>query len=382
MLESLPAAKGFAHFRVAGKVRESASITSFLLQPLGAGAPLRYRPGQFVVLRIPRDGAAPLLRAYSLSGDPDDGAGLRISVKHETAPAHLPEAPAGQGSSFLHERVEVGGQLEVAGPSGDFVLDEDSPRPVLLFSGGVGLTPMVSMLHRLASRSSRPVYFVHACENGAVHALRDEVLALAARRAGIRLHFCYRTPSAEDLAQGRCHSSGLVSRETLQALLPLDDYDVYLCGPRAFMQANWRLLRGLGIERSRIRYEFFGPATILDEDESPPAAEVSPPPAQAAGQDGAAPSVRFHPQAPALAWDEGCRSLLELAEKAGLAPPFSCRAGLCNACQTPLLSGTVEYPEAPLSEPPPGQVLLCCARPTSALVLALDDAQPTAARGA
>ncbi|TDF82407.1 FAD-binding oxidoreductase [Pseudomonas sp. H9] len=367
MLEAIPAAKGFARFEVTRKVQESASITSFVLEPAPATGRVAFRPGQFIVVRIPQAQGPQLLRAYSLSSDPDDVAQLRISVKHELAPAHAPDVPAGVGSSFLHEAVQVGEHLEIAGPAGNFFLDESSERPVLLFSGGVGLTPMVSMLHRLA-HTARPVYFIHACENGAVHALREEVLALANSRTGINVHFCYRMPSEGDLQQAHHHSSGLVTRETLQALLPLDDYDVYLCGPRPFMQANWRLLRGLGIDKARIRYEFFGPATILDEDEGPAALPVTAPTPQA----DTALSVRFEPSGQSVAWDAACPSLLECAEQAGLAPPFSCRAGLCNSCLTPLLSGTVQYSEAPLMTPEPGQVLLCCARPTSAVVLALN----------
>lgn len=369
MLESVGVSKGFARFFVTEKVRESTSITSFVLRPAINDTGMAFRPGQFIVVRIPLSDGAQVLRTYSLSGDPDDHSQVRISVKHETAPAHLPDVPAGVGSSFLHESLDVGEQLDIAGPSGEFVLDESSGRPVVLFSGGVGLTPMVSMLHRLATRSNRTVYFIHACENGDVHALREEVLALAARRSNIHVHFCYRTPTIDDVENRSHHSSGLVNRETLQELLPLDDYDVYLCGPRPFMQANWRLLRVLGVEKTRIRYEFFGPATILDEDE-PVTVPVSPP----AGVKQASEtemSVRFEPSGPPVMWDKGCHTLLELAEQTGLSPAFSCRAGLCNTCLTPLLSGSVEYIEDPLIVPDAGQVLLCCARPTSSVVLAL-----------
>ncbi|MGE8144010.1 FAD-binding oxidoreductase [Pseudomonas frederiksbergensis] len=378
MFESGGATKGFAHFVVTEKVRESATISSFVLRSARHDTHLAFRPGQFIVVRIPLADGAQLLRTYSLSGDPDDHSRIRISVKHERAPAHLPDVPAGIGSSFLHESLAVGEHLEIAGPAGEFVLDESSERPVVLFSGGVGLTPMVSMLHRLATASTRSVYFIHACEDGAVHALREEVLALAAGRSNIRVHFCYRTPNADDLELGHHHSSGLVSRETLQVLLPLDDYDVYLCGPRPFMQANWRLLRGLGVDKARIRYEFFGPATILDEDEPAPAPVSTTPGAQQA-TDTEKPdtemSVRFDPSGQVVPWDQGCHSLLELAEQVGLSPSFSCRAGLCNTCLTPLISGSVEYIEAPLIEPEPGQVLLCCTRPTSSVVLALGDPQ-------
>lgn len=369
MLESVGVLKGFARFFVTEKVCESMSITSFVLRSAMNDTGMAFRPGQFIVVRIPLADGAQVLRTYSLSGDPDDHSQVRISVKHETAPAHLPDVPAGIGSSFLHESLDVGEQLDIAGPSGEFLLDESSERPVVLFSGGVGLTPMVSMLHRLTTRSNRTVYFIHACENGGVHALREEVLALAARRPNIYVHFCYRTPTVDDLENRLHHSSGLVNRETLQELLPLDDYDVYLCGPRPFMQANWRLLRGLGVEKTRIRYEFFGPATILDEDE-PIAAPASPPAGVKQASDTEM-SVRFEPSGPPVLWDKGCHTLLELAEQAGLSPAFSCRAGLCNTCLTPLLSGSVEYIEDPLIVPDAGRVLLCCARPTSSVVLAL-----------
>lgn len=357
---------GFKHYRVIEKNAESALITSFVLVAADGVSQLHFRPGQFLVVRLDLGDGVTTLRNYSLSGDPADPARLRISVKREPAPFDRPDLPAGLGSHYLHDQVQVGDSLEIAGPTGSFVLDEDSPRPVLLFSGGVGLTPMLSMLLRLSRDSSRPVYFVHACENGAVHGFRDEVLALADRRPGITPHFCYRNPTAEDLTHSACHSQGLISRETLQQLLPLDDYDVYLCGPRPFMQANWRLLRSLGIAAQRIHYEFFGPATVLDEDEvATSASPIAEPPAPREGEL----SVEFLPSGKRVAWDPGCHSLLELAEQAGLTPAFNCRAGLCNTCQVPLRQGSVEYFEEPLDMPQDGRVLLCCARPTSAVTV-------------
>lgn len=357
---------GFKRYRVVEKKAESAVITSFVLAAADGVSQLHFRPGQFLVVRLSLAEGVTALRNYSLSGDPANPSQLRISVKREPPPFDRPDLPAGLGSNYLHQQVQVGDTLEIAGPTGSFVLDEDSPRPVLLFSGGVGLTPMLSMLHRLSSDSSRPVYFVHACENGAVHALRDEVLALADRRPGITAHFCYRNPTPEDQAHPACHSQGLISRETLQQLLPLDDYDVYLCGPRPFMQANWRLLRSLGIAAHRIHYEFFGPATILEEDEDcAPAAPIVETPTLLEGEQ----IVEFLPSGKRVAWDPACHSLLELAEQAGLTPAFNCRAGLCNTCQVPLRQGSVEYFEEPLDMPQDGRVLLCCARPVSAVTV-------------
>lgn len=363
-------AQGFRALRVIEKRQESAVITSFVLAADHGTCP-PFVPGQFLVVRLTTGNGATLLRNYSLSGDRNDLSHLRISVKREPAPADQPQLPPGQGSNYLHDQVQVGDLLEVAGPAGEFVLDEHSTRPVVLLSGGVGLTPMLSMLHQLSRHSTRTVHFIHACENGAVHAFRDEVRQLAERRPGINVHFCYRSPSVDDQAYPAYHSQGLINRETLQALLPLDDYEVYLCGPPPFMQANWRLLRDLGIDRQRIHYEFFGPATVLENDQERAPASVTPAISSPPAATDNALTVHFLPSGTRVDWQQGCHSLLELAEQAGLTPSFNCRAGLCNSCQVGLREGTVEYFEEPLDAPINGNILLCCTRPTSALTIEL-----------
>lgn len=362
----------FERFRVARRIRESSAIVSFELVPVDGTRSLAFTPGQFVVLRLTLPDGERVLRHYSLSGDPADTTRWRISVKREAGGG---DVPPGRGSTYLHANVDVDDELELAGPAGAFVCDERSERPVVLMSGGVGVTPLVSMLYRLSRASQRRVHFIHACEHGAVHAFADEVRALAATRDGIDVHVCYRQPREDDLARGGFDSRGIVTRELLQSLLPLDDYDVYLCGPPGFMQANWRLLRGLGVARERIRYEFFGPATVLDSEVDASRAEVAAAgeranaePADVAGD---AITVRFAPHGEPIHWRPEHGTLLEMAEQAGYAPTFNCRAGLCNACMTPLLSGSVAYDEEPLSPPPEGSVLLCCARPTGAVTLDL-----------
>ncbi|WP_153136045.1 FAD-binding oxidoreductase [Paraburkholderia agricolaris] len=359
-------ARGFERFRVVRRSQESQSIVSFELVPVDAERSLSFVAGQFVAVRLTlRDGES-LLRHYSLSGDPADTTRWRISVKLEST-------PPGRGSTHLHECIGVGGELELAGPAGTFVCDEDNGRPVLLMSGGVGVTPHVSMLHRLTHASTRRVHVIHACENSVVHAFGDEIRRLAAMRDGIHTHVCYRNPLTGDEASGACDSTGLLTKETLQSLLPLDDYEVYLCGPPGFMQANWSLLRGLGIARERIHYEFFGPATVLEDHagDGSDAVQSAPGMAMPGPSSSSAVTVQFHPQADPLPWDSSCHSLLEMAEQAGYAPPFNCRAGICSACLTPLLAGEVDYIEEPLVPPPDGEVLLCCTRPVTPLTLAL-----------
>ena len=326
-----------------------------------------------------------VLRNYSMSAGPDGGRQLRIAVKQESAPIEQPELPAGLVSNYLHERVQPGDTLTAAGPMGDFFLDESSERPVVLLSGGVGITPMLSMLHRLVQTPSRAVHFIHACENGQVHAFAEEVLALAAAHENVSVHFCYRNPSAADRQQAGYHAEGLLNKALLQSWLALDDYDFYLCGPTGFMQATWQLLRSVGVAADRIRYEFFGPATLLEADTcalQPVKAEVKTSGAMIQPDDATsavtatlkgADSVQFLPQSEVHAWDSESASLLDFAEAQGLSPDFNCRSGLCNTCLCTLVSGEVQYVAEPLDPPPSGKVLLCCAKPVGPVVVSVGD---------
>jgi uncharacterized protein len=361
-------AGGFRPLKVIDKVRESSIITSFHLEPAEPGGWRAFEAGQFLVFRFPADNErGHVLRTYSVSCAPGHPGRYRISVKREVAPRQ--GVPEGLGSCHLHDIVEVGDILMADGPRGDFYLDRKSSRPVVLLSGGVGLTPMVSMLHALVEQSDRRAVFVHACDNGEVHALGDEVRSLAETRSGIEAHFVYRFPTEADRAAARYHAEGMVTRELLQQLLPLDDYDFYLCGPPPFMQAVFRLVRSLGVAKDRIAYEFFGPATMLEPGSLPAVVTVE----QAVGALPAvgAITVTFRKSGSSATWVDGSESLLTFAESHGLAPEFSCRAGVCGTCKTGLVDGEISYFEEPLDDPGARQVLICCARPKNSLVLDL-----------
>lgn len=389
MIESLESptttsqARHFREYKVVAKQAESQVITSFLLAPADGNPLLPYKPGQYLVFRFHIDGQT-VLRNYSVSGDPDQLGQLRISVKHETAPAGT-EVPDGLGSSYLHHQVQVGDMLQAAGPLGDFYLDESSARPVVLLSGGVGLTPMLSMLHRLVNQSERTVHFMHACENGDVHAFGAEVMDLVARRPHVQALFWYRAALEHDSTRTWPFTEGLLTKEQLQSYLPLDDYEFYLCGPSGFMQANYTLLRQLGVVAERIHYEFFGPATVLEQTvtevqtkaqpvsvlTAAAAPSAAPAPAKHRAS-AAANTLTFLPDGRQAHWQDDYESLLVAAEEAGLQPNFNCRSGICNSCMCTLVEGEVDYFEAPLDEVPAGKVLLCCARPKGAVVIEIE----------
>lgn len=371
--------QNFRAFRVAHKVTESDIITSFYLEPCDDSSVWDVLPGQYLTLRVPTV-TGPVLKTYSVSCDPSETRHHRITVKREAGQGG---APDGIGSCWLHDTVSTGDVIDIAAPRGTFYLNEASKRPVVLLSGGVGLTPMVSMLHRLKA-SGRDVYFLHACENGRVHALRDEVLGQVDER--IRARFVYRTPEDGD----QCDAQGMIDKAFLQTTLPIDDYEVYLCGPVPFMAAMYQVLQELGVPKVQIAYEFFGKAASLDKLVSKPALSkaasaaapairsltfLTNPDAWAADEEPASlpPSpqgqVVFNKSNVSVEWDGAAKSLLELAENAGLEPEFSCRSGICNSCKCTLVSGEVEYFEQPLIAPEQGKVLICCSRPKGAVVL-------------
>ncbi|MDE2333869.1 MAG: 2Fe-2S iron-sulfur cluster binding domain-containing protein [Rhodospirillales bacterium] len=357
-------------FQVVRKKHETEMIASFHLAPCDGMDVPTFRPGQFLTVRLPAgEGGVELLRTYSISSPPDERRFFRISVKREPAPAGL-SVPPGRVSTHLHDHVQVGQNLTILPPRGDFVLSEPSQRSVLLLSGGVGLTPMVAMAHRLAAQGTRRTWFIHACENGRAHAFRDEVASLAARAANLRTYACYNRPDPADREAGAFDAEGLLTAEKLQSFLPIDDYECYLCGPPGFMQALYATLIGLGVCEQQIHYEFFGPASVLKSGKTSQG-EANATASQAAPAVGAGAIVTFARSGFSVRWDERYNSILEFAEAHGVSPDFSCRAGVCSTCRCALRSGAVTYFEEPLAEPGAGMALICCSRPDGDVTLDL-----------
>lgn len=251
---------GFRSFQVKRKVKESDVITSFYLEPVDQGAIAYFIPGQYITVRVqPKDQPFVHLRQYSLS----DAPGLpyyRISVKKESA---IQEKPAGVVSSYLHEQIGVGDVIEVSAPAGAFTLDRSHDLPIVLISGGVGLTPMISMLNTLIqSGDKRPIVYIHAALQGSVHAFANHVEELAETHSHLSVYTIYEKPTVEDEALQRHQLSGYITDDFLRPLVP-QNADVYFCGPTPFMQAVYRILHSIGIQEDRIHYEFFGPEGVL-----------------------------------------------------------------------------------------------------------------------
>ena len=240
--------RGPRRLRVTRRERESEVITSFWLAPVDGQPLMDFLPGQYLGLRLQVDGET-LHRNYSLSESPN-GHSYRISVKREAD---------GRASGFLHDSAQVGFELDAYPPAGEFVL-KDSDAPVVLLTAGVGQTPALPMLDKALS-SGRPVVYLHAALNGAVHAFRGRVDALAQRFPGLRHAYVYSEPQPGD----QPHHEGFLTTDLLRSYLPQDARsDVYFLGPKPFMRIVKQSLRVLGIEDARMHCEFFGPQEALD----------------------------------------------------------------------------------------------------------------------
>lgn len=248
---------GWRDFVVESVIDESSIIRSFNLRPVDGGPVVRHKPGQYLgfVLDQPRIGR--LRRNYSISCAPNDR-GYRITVKREATPG----VPAGVASNWLHDHALPGTVLRAAAPAGDFFLDTTSNDPVVLVSGGVGLTPMVSMLETLAAtQPERPVWWIHGALNGRVHAMRRHVRTLVDGLAEAKATTFYQEPLDGDSFDVK----GMISASWLAQNTPADHATYYVCGPRPFLRALVSGLIAQGVSPERVRYEFFGPADELME---------------------------------------------------------------------------------------------------------------------
>lgn len=240
--------RGARRFRIARKAVESSEITSFYLEPEDGEPVVSHQPGQYIGLRLWVDGREQR-RNYSLSAVAN-GRDYRISVKRE---------PGGVVSNALHNMGE-GESLDLFAPAGEFTL-QPGGKPLVLISGGVGITPTLAMLEA-ALQTERPIHFIHCARNADAHAFRDTVDALAERHDQLHRFYSY-----DEHAGGANppDAVGLMTEERLARWLPADrDLDAYFLGPRPFMAAIRRQLRALGVPDAQARYEFFGPAAALE----------------------------------------------------------------------------------------------------------------------
>jgi ferredoxin-NADP reductase/MOSC domain-containing protein YiiM/ferredoxin len=354
-----PAWASFRRLAVTAIEPEGDSVISIRLEdPDGAGLP-GAGPGQYLTLRIQPDGAQrSLLRNYSLSGPPDAGY-YRIAVKRERE---------GVVSGYLHTRLVVGDQLDVAAPRGTFILDQ-TDAPVLLISAGIGATPVLAMLQALAAEhADREIWWLHGARSGREHSFAAETRALLASLPNVRAHVCYSRPGPNDHEGRGFDSTGRLTASLLSELEPPRDAEAYMCGPTPFMEEISASLAAMGIEAARIHAEPFGPAPGLTPGiAATPARPPHPPP----GDPGTGPAIEFARSDLSVPWSSDYASLLELAEACDVPVRWSCRTGVCHNCESTLIAGELDYNPDPVEPPAEGSALICCSQPRDDVVLDL-----------
>lgn len=262
--------EGFKPFRVIRKEKESSNITSFYLAPAD-GAPLpAFKSGQYITVRVATPNGQTTMRNYSLSDKPGQE-WFRISVKREMPP--VADTPEGYVSNLLHDTAEVGAELEIAPPCGEFFLDvtEKHERPLVLLAAGVGITPIMSiMLTALDAMPGREIIFIHGSLNEDVQAFRPTVDALAKKHSNLKTHYRYSDAAKAGVVRSGNASTGLIDAALIESLLPGRDADYFFCGPQPFMVGIYHELLTWGMPPAQVHFEFFGPRQALERPQNQP----------------------------------------------------------------------------------------------------------------
>jgi ferredoxin-NADP reductase/DMSO/TMAO reductase YedYZ heme-binding membrane subunit len=348
--------------RVARVFEETPDVRTFRMVPLDAGElPFRHQPGQYLNLTLNIDGKR-VNRSYTIASSPTRAHYCEITVKR---------GPEGPGSWHMHDNVRTGNTLRVAAPAGRFVFTGAESSRVVLIAGGVGITPLMSIVRYLTDRCwPGDIYFVISARRQTDLIFREEIMYLERRFPNLRV--CA-TLSREEEGTSWKEARGTITKDLLTSFVPrLTDAPVYLCGPDGMMTAMRTLLLDLGVADASIRTEAFVSPPAAADSGSPDSSVGAAPDQISAIDEVGMPSegegafVRFQRsgQVAALPSD---KTILETAEATGVEIPFECRSGICGQCKTRLLAGrvTMETEDAlSVGEKARGFILTCQARST------------------
>lgn len=358
---------GWRDFRVVRRSYEDLSETqcSFYLTPVDGEVPPTYAPGQFLTISV--DAADPVsgtprsyVRCYSLSDAPDT-ATYRITIKRSVAPLDRPDLPAGVVSRRFIDSLREGDVLKAKAPSGGFQLHADPSTPAVFVAGGIGVTPILSMLRwSLAHQPARLIHLFYGVRNGGDHAFKSVLEDMAREHPNFHLFVFYAAPGPDDLKGRDFQEQGFIDVNALKRLLPHGRREFYVCGPPPMMANLVPALGVWGVPAADIRFEAFGPASIVTSQDSDTATRPGQQPAI---------EIKFRRSGRTLAWTGEDANLLDFAERNNLSVESGCRTGNCGSCETRLISGEVRYLRKPEHDLAPDRCLLCVATPVSALVL-------------
>ena len=350
---------GFRKFKVTSKEKETSDITSFYLAPHDGKELPEFLPGQFLTFQIPVPTQPhPVIRCYSLSDSPFHPERYRVSIKRVPAPRNEPTAPPGLVSNYFHDFLNENDIVDVKAPSGHFHLSMTKKFPVVLLAGGVGITPLLSMLNAITEMGSqREVWFFLGVRNKKDHVMKEHLEMVARENENVHLRVFYSAPGETDVLDEDYHVKGRVNVENLKTILPSSNFDYYICAPPPMVKDLRKDLAEWGVPEKNIHFEAFGPATVKGCKAEPGKAS------------GVKINIQFEKSGKTLVWDSKSESLLDFAELNGISIDSGCRAGNCGTCLTAIKHGKVELVGEPGSEPEAGSCLTCISIPKEDLTL-------------
>ena len=350
---------GFRKFKVVSKVKETNDITSFYLAPHDGKELPGFQPGQFLTFQIPvPNQPQPVIRCYSLSDSPFHPDRYRVSIKRVPAPRDNPSAPPGLISTYFHDSLNENDIVDVKAPSGHFCMSMTKKYPVVLLAGGVGITPLLSMLNAIAEMGSqREVWFFLGVRNKKEHAMKEHLEMVARENENVHLKVFYSAPAETDVLNEDYHVKGRVNVENIKTFLPSSNFDFYICAPPPMVKDLRKDLAEWGVPKKNIHFEAFGPATVKGCKAKPEK------------ESGVKINIQFEKSGKTLVWDSKAASLLDFAELNGIPIDSGCRAGNCGTCLTAVRKGKVELVGEPGSKPEEGSCLACISIPKEDLAL-------------
>jgi ferredoxin-NADP reductase/ferredoxin len=354
---------GLRKFRVSRIFKEAKDIKSFYLVPHDGKSFPSFHPGQYLTfnLRI-TDREKPLVRCYSLSGSPFHKEHYKVSIKRLDPPRDMLQASPGVSSNFFHKELTEDDIVDVKAPAGNFTLDLSKHTPVVLIGGGIGVTPMLSMLEGIyGSDSRRETWLFYGIKNGDEYIMPERLRELAADHENIHIQICYSNPRDQtDILGSNYDHNGRVTLELLQNTLKSNNYEFYICGPGPMMESLTSGLKEWGVPDQDVNFEAFGPASVKKTSSASRHPELT--------QENNV-TVEFSKSSKIIPWDGSCSSILELAENNDVVIDSGCRAGSCGTCLTALKGGEVNYVEEPGTLPEASSCLACISIPKTNLIL-------------
>lgn len=358
---------GYRKFRVSRKVIEARDVCSFYLEPHDRKPLPQYLPGQFVTFRFHLPDAdsgkmKSVVRCYSLSDAPREDY-FRITVKRviDSTPG---KEHRGLISNYLHDHIIEGDLLDLQAPRGDFALEPDDSRPVVLIGGGVGVTPVLSMANALIEHGSQSdIWFFYGVRCGEDHAMREHLRNLSQKHENFHLRVCYSCPADRDCDGEDYDYEGHISVDLIRETVKVTNFDFYICGPAPMMDSIVSGLKDWGVPDDQIHMEAFGPATVskTSKTKTEDSGERKPTSTHV--------KIQFSRSGKQLEWDDHYETLLDFALEHGIEIDSGCRAGSCGSCEIAVKQGKIECRVEPSAEIREGTCLSCISYPVEDVTL-------------